>query len=205
MAERLAAPGIAVEIDAGTGYANDTDHATAGARILAYLIDSVILFCFSMIFLVAAFLVLFIDSEDAREDITNGEGWAVIFILLANLPAWILCSVLLCWKRSQTVGQYLMGLSIAKEDGSRPGLGELATYWLALHPLVFHPLMSMVWLFLAWLLLAKTTSEVMVIIAFSMALLCFVAPLAGLLLMLSDAQRRALHDRLSGLRVQRLQ
>jgi hypothetical protein len=38
-----------------------------------------------------------------------------------------------------------------------------------------------------------------------MALLCFLAPLAGLAFMLSDPERRAIHDRLSGLRVQRLQ
>ena len=193
-----------MEIDASTGYANDTDHAGAGARILAYLIDSVVLFCFSIIFLVAAFLVLFIDSDEGRDEISNGEGWAVVALLLANLPAWVACSVLLCHKRGQTVGQYLMGLGIVAEDGSQPRLGRLVTYWLGLHPLVFHPLMSVVWLFLAWILVAKTTNEVAVIVAGAMALLCFVAPLAGLVLMLSDPQRRALHDRLSGLRVQRL-
>jgi uncharacterized RDD family membrane protein YckC len=205
MAERLAAPGIAVGIEASTGYAEDTDHAGAGARILAYLIDSVILFCFSIIFLVAASLVLFIDSDEGRDEITNGESWAVIGLLLANLPAWLLCNVLLTHKRGQTVGQYVMGLGIVAEDGSQPALGKLMTFWLALHPLVFHPIMSAVWLFLVWVLLAKTTNEVAVIVAASMALLCFVAPLAGLVFMLGDPQRRTIHDRLSGLRVQRLQ
>jgi len=205
MAERLAAPGIAVEIDASTGYANDTDHAGAGARILAYLIDSVVLFCFSIVFLVAASLVLFVDSDEGRDEISNGEGWAVVALLLANLPAWVLCGVVLCLKRGQTVGQYLMGLSIVAEDGSPPRLGRLVTYWLALNPLVFHPIMSAVWLFTAWLLVAKTTNEVLVIVAGALALLCFVAPVAGLAFMLSDPQRRTIHDRLSGLRVQRLQ
>ncbi len=205
MAERLVGPGIAVEMDASTGYANDTDHAGAGARILAYLIDSVVLFCFSIVFLVAASLVLFLDSDQGREEISDGEGWAVVALLLANLPAWVLCSLFLCLKRGQTVGQYLMGLSIVAEDGSQPRVKSLLAYWLALNPLVFHPIMSAVWLFLVWLLLAKTTNELMVIIAGSMALLCFVAPVAGLAFMLSDPQRRTLHDRLSGLRVQRLQ
>jgi uncharacterized RDD family membrane protein YckC len=129
----------------------------------------------------------------------------VIGLLLANLPAWLLCNVLLTHKRGQTVGQYVMGLGIVAEDGSQPALGKLATFWLALHPLVFHPIMSAVWLFLVWVLLAKTTNEVAVIVAASMALLCFVAPLAGLVFMLGDPQRRTIHDRLSGLRVQRLQ
>jgi uncharacterized RDD family membrane protein YckC len=204
MAERLAAPGIAVEIDAGTGHANDTVHAGAGARILAYLIDSVVLFCFSIVFLVAASLVLFIDSDQGRDEISNGEGWAVVAIVLANLPAWVLVNLLLTLRRGQTVGQYLMGLGIVAEDGSQPRLGALASYWLSLHPLVFHPLMSLAWLFLVWLLLAKTTNDIAVIVAGAMALLCFVAPVAGLALMLVDRQRRALHDRLSGLRVQRL-
>jgi uncharacterized RDD family membrane protein YckC len=205
MAERLAAPGIAVEIDASTGYAEDSDHAGAGARILAYLVDSVVLFCFSIVFLAAAFLVLFLDSEQGRDEISDGEGWWIVVILLALLPAWIVCNVLLCLKRGQTVGQYLMGLSIIGEDGSPPRVGRLVTYWLALHPLVFHPILSGVWLFLAWLLVAKTTNEFAVIVAGAMALLCFVAPVAGLTFMLSDPQRRTIHDRLSGLRVQRLQ
>jgi len=205
MAERLAAAGIAMEIDARIGQANETDHARAGARILAYLIDSIVLFCFSIVFLVAASLVLFMDSDQGRDEITNGESWAVIGLLLANLPAWVLCNVLLTHKRGQTVGQYVMGLGIVAEDGSQPELGKLATYWLALNPLVFHPIMAAVWLFLVWVLLAKTTNEVAVIVAASMALLCFVAPVAGLAFMLSDPQRRTIHDRLSGLRVQRLQ
>jgi uncharacterized RDD family membrane protein YckC len=206
MAERLAAPGIAAgDIEASTGDADDADHAGAGARIIAYLIDSIILFCFSIVFLVAASLVLFIDSDEGRDEITNGESWAVIGLLLANLPAWVLFSVLLTHKRGQTVGQYVMGLGIGSEDGSRPALGKLTTFWLALHPLVFHPIMAAVWLFLVWVLLAKTTNEFAVIVAGSMALLCFVAPLAALVFMLGDPQRRTIHDRLSGLRVQRLQ
>jgi uncharacterized RDD family membrane protein YckC len=205
MAERLAAPGIAMESDATTGDATHADHAGAGARVLAYLIDSVVLFCFSIVFIVAAFLVLFLDSERGRDDISDGEGWAVVALLLVSLPAWVLFSVVLCLKRGQTLGQYVLGLTIVEEDGGPPRLRRLTAYWLYLHPLVFHPVISGVWLFLAWVLVAKTTNEVLVVIAGAMALLCFLLPVASLLFMLSDSQRRAIHDRLSGLRVQRMQ
>jgi hypothetical protein len=98
-----------------------------------------------------------------------------------------------------------MGLTIVGEDGSPPRLARLAAYWLALHPLVFHPLLAGVWLFLGWVIASSTESTVLLVLAGAMLLLCFLAPVAGLAFMLSDPQRRAVHDRLSGLRVQRLQ
>ena len=202
MAERLAAAGIAMETDASTGHANDTDHARAGARIVAYLIDSAVLFCFSMFFLVAAFLVLFLDSDQGRDDISDSEARAVVVLLLASLPAWFLFSLALSIKRGQTVGQYVVGLGIQNEDGSPATPRRLVLYWLSLHPLIFHPIIAGSWLFLAW---ANSTDPSVVIPAVAVALLCFVAPLAGLLYMLTDPQRRTIHDRLSGLRVQRLQ
>ena len=53
--------------------------------------------------------------------------------------------------------------------------------------------------------MAKTTNEFIVVVAGAMALLCFLAPLANLGFMLSDPERRTIHDRLARMRVQRLQ
>lgn len=191
--------------DASTGLANRYEHAGASARILAYLIDSVVLFCFSIVFLVAAFLVLFLDSDRGRDEISDGEGWAMVALLLACLPAWVAFNVVLTLRRGQTLGQYLLGLRLAGEDGSPPPRSRVLIFWLSLHPLVFHPILAGAWLLLVWVLLAKTTNEFIVVVAGAMALLCFVAPLANLAFMLSDPQRRTIHDRLARMRVQRLQ
>lgn len=202
MAERLAAPGIAMEIDASTGHANEADHAGAGGRIAAYLIDSAVLFCFSMLFMVAAFLVLFLDSDEGRSDISDSEARWIVMLLLAALPAWFLFSLAVSIRRGQTLGQYVMGLRIQNEDGSAPSPRRMLLYWLSLHPLIFHPIIAGCWLFLAF---AHSSDPTVVIPAVAVALLCFVVPLAGLVYMLADPQRRTIHDRLSGLRVQRLQ
>jgi uncharacterized RDD family membrane protein YckC len=205
MAERLAAARIALESEASSGYADESEHAGAAPRVLAYLIDTAVLFCFAIVFLAAAFLVLFLDTDQGRREISDGEGWAVVAILLLALPAWFVAGLFWTARRSQTPGHFVAGLEIRTEDGAKPQLRRLAVYWLALHPLIFHPILAGSWLFLVWVLLAKTTSEVLVVFAFAMAALCFAVPLVSLVFMLADPQRRAIHDRLAGLRVQRLQ
>jgi hypothetical protein len=59
----------------------------------------------------------------------------------------------------------------------------------------------------AWLLLALASllSELVVVVSLAMALLCFVAPVAALIFTIVDPQRRAIHDRLAGLKVVRLE
>jgi uncharacterized RDD family membrane protein YckC len=191
--------------DATTAGASEQTHAGASARVLAYLIDSVVLFCFSMVFAVAAALVLFLDSDQGRNDITDAEAWAFTAISAATVLAWLVTGVLMHLKRGQTVGQYVMGLRVRNEDGSAPEARRLLLYWLALHPLLFHPLFCGIWLLVAYVGISLAESDVLFVVGVAMGLLSLVAPLAGLVYMLSDAERGTIHDRLAGIRMQRLQ
>jgi uncharacterized RDD family membrane protein YckC len=205
MAERAAAPGVAVRTDAIAGTAGDQTQAGAGARILAYLIDSVVLFCFSVVFLLAATLVLFLDSDQGRDQITDAEAWAFVAILTFSIPVWLIAAWLMSAVLAYTPGQYVMGLRLQTEDASPPGRGRLLLYWLALHPLVFHPLFAGVWFLLAYVGISLAESDALFVLGTALGLLCLVTPLVGLVFMLSDPQRRTIHDRLVGMRVQRLQ
>jgi uncharacterized RDD family membrane protein YckC len=190
---------------ATTADAGEEARAGAGTRVLAYLIDSVVLFCFSIVFLLAAALVLFLDSDQGRDQITDAEAWAFVGILTATVPAWLLAGWLMYIKLGQTVGQYVIGLRVQNEDGSAPQRGRLLLYWLALHPLLYHPLFCGVWFLLAYVGISLAESDLLFVLGTAMGLLCVVAPVVGLVFMLSDPQRRTIHDRLAGLRLQRLQ
>lgn len=194
-----------MRIDATTADAVGQAGAGVRARIIAYLIDSVVLFCFSIVFLLAAALVLFLDSDQGRDQITDREAWAFTIILTATIPAWLLAGMLTSLRLGQTVGHYLLGLRVQNEDGSAPSARRLLVYWLVLHPLLYHPLFSGIWFLLAYVGISLAESDVLFVLATMMGLLALVAPIAGLVFMLSDPQRRAVHDRLAGLRVQRLQ
>jgi len=191
--------------DATAGVASEQANAGASARVLAYLIDSVVLFCFLIVFLLAATLVLFLDSDQGRDQITDAEAWAFVGILTASVPAWLLAGWAVYVRLGQTVGQYVMGLRVQNEDGSPPQKRRLLLYWLALHPLLYHPFFCGVWFLLAYVGVSLAESDVLFVLGTAMGLLSFVAPPVGLVFMLSDPQRRTIHDRLTGLRVQRLQ
>ncbi|HLF08286.1 MAG TPA: RDD family protein [Dehalococcoidia bacterium] len=201
MAERLAASRLATA-PAGSNDTTDSDRAGHPSRLLAYLLDSLVLFGFTMLFAALAGLNMFLRSNNGEEAITDADQWTSIAIFLGAMPAWLLAMVWLGLKRGQTPGQYVTGLRVVSEDGSAPSLQRLAAYWLALHPLFFHPMFGAGWVLLAW---AALLSEAAFVVSLALALLCFVAPLAGLIFALVDPQRRAIHDRLAGLKVVRLE
>lgn len=195
MAERLAASAMKVRTSASTP---DEGRAALGPRLLAYLLDSLVLFVFTILFVSIASLAI-ISSSDFGEQNPSDRAFSIFaIVLLATMPCWLLLNVLLIHKRGQTLGQYVLGLRLATEDGSEPTLGRLLLYWLALHPLLFHPLLAGFWIFIAFFSLGNNG---IVILSLGMALLSIVAPLASLLFALVDPEHRALHDRLAGLRV----
>lgn len=195
---------LAVNTGATAPEVPEEEHAGLGARCLAYAIDSVLLFGVCMLFGTAAFLVIFIGSDSGRSNITDRQEWAFVGFLLATFPVWYAFNVVLGATKGFTVGQYVMGLRAATETGRPAEPLRMAAYWLALHPLLFHPLMALPWGLFAALAVTIAGSEVLFILALAMAFLCLVAPLAGLLFMALDPQRRGIHDRLAGIRIIRL-
>ncbi len=186
--------------DATTAGASEQTHAGASARVLAYLIDSVVLFCFSMVFAVAAALVLFLDSDQGRNDITDAEAWAFTAISAATVLAWLVTGVLMHLKRGQTVGQYVTGLRVRNEDGVCSG-GSTAAAVLAGAASAAVPPAVLRYLAPGRLRrnLAGGERRAVRRWAYAMGLLSLVAPLVGLVYMLSDAERRTIHDRLAGM------
>lgn len=204
MAQRVARPVIAMSSDANAGYADQRSHAGVGPRVLAYVIDSVVLFCFFIVFLLAAAAVLFIDSDQGRDQISDAEAWAFVGITVATIPTWLLANLLFNLRLGQTVGQYVLGLRIQDEAGASPAAKPLLLYWLALHPLLYHPILASIWLLFAYVGITLAGSDLIFVLALALALLSLAAPLAGLLFLLTDPERRTIHDRIAGLRVQRL-
>jgi uncharacterized RDD family membrane protein YckC len=205
MQERLAASRPVKEAGASADYSFEDVRAGIGVRILAYLVDSAVLFAFTMIFASISFLNIFLSTDSGNNNPTDAQIWTSLAVLMLTIPAWFLFSLAMTLKRSQTIGQYIFGLAIVEDSGDRPGLGRLFIYWLGLHPLLFHPLLAGFWLLFAYAGIAISESEVVFIGAVGLAFLCLVAPLVGLLFLVTDPQRRGLHDRLAGLRVVRSQ
>jgi len=204
MAERLAASGFAANARTSAGEASDSGRAALGSRVLAYLLDSVVLFGFTMLFAAAAFLNIFIGTDYGEGDLSDATAWTGVAILMATIPAWLALNLLLGIARGQTVGQYVLGLRAVGEDGQAPSGMRLIGYWLALHPLLYHPAFTILWLLFAYTALGLSESTVAVVASLALALLCLLAPLGGLVFALADRQRRAIHDRLAGMQVVRV-
>jgi uncharacterized RDD family membrane protein YckC len=205
MAERLAASRLAARGHARAGHATfDDEHAGLGVRFLAYLLDSLVLFGFTMLFATAAFLTLFLRSDYGNVNPSDGAIWTTTAILMLTVPGWLVFNLALGLRRRQTLGQYVMGLGIRKEDDDAPGLLRLIVYNLGLHPLLFHPLLAGFWAAFAYIALALSGNEAIVLSSMAVGLLCLVAPFVGLIYALGNEGRRGIHDRIAGIKVVRL-
>jgi uncharacterized RDD family membrane protein YckC len=205
MAERLADSGMLASASSNASPIEDDDRASLGARALAFILDSVLLFGFCMAFGAAAFLVIFVGSDTGRNTISDGEEWGFVAFLLATFPAWFAFNVGLMSMRGHTVGQYVIGLRTVRADGGKPSANQVGLYWLALHPVLFHPFLALPWLLFATLGVTFASSEALFVFALAIALLCLVGPLVNIIFVAIDPQRRGVHDRLGGIKVARLQ
>jgi uncharacterized RDD family membrane protein YckC len=186
-----------------TDYSRD-DRAGLGVRVLAYLLDSLVLFVFSMVFVIIAGLNIFIRSDYGDAQPSDEAFMTFALILVATIPAWFIVSLLIWRRRGQSVGQYVLGLQTAREDGGRAGTLRLLMHLLALHPLIFHPVFGAFWTFFAYYSWAATESKSLVVGAVALTLLCGIAPVVAFVSAAADPGRRALHDRIAGTRVLRL-
>jgi uncharacterized RDD family membrane protein YckC len=175
--------------------------AGLGPRLVAYVLDSVVLAAFALIFAIAAGAIVFFSSDGGESNPSDEAFSALVIVILLTVPAWFLFTVGLFWKRGQSVGQYLMGIEVSRDDGKVPGNGQILAYAACLHPLVFHPIMALLWAYAAYQSLIVQSSLVLLIVGITMALLSLLGPVASLAFVLSDGRRRGIHDRLAGMRV----
>jgi len=92
--------------------------ANLGDRILAYLLDSLIIF----LYLLA--VMLFLTSLD----LDPGDSWAMY--LLASLPGFMYYVLLETFWDGQTVGKYTLKTRVVKLDGSKASFSNYFVRWI---------------------------------------------------------------------------
>ena len=98
--------------------------ASLGDRIVAYLIDAIIIYGWMMV--VFLFFVLGADSMGRMA----GMGYAIFFLVLALLPYafyHLLCEVSM---DGQSLGKRARKIKVARLDGGQPTLGQYLLRWV---------------------------------------------------------------------------
>ncbi|MSQ61695.1 MAG: RDD family protein [Dehalococcoidia bacterium] len=108
----------------GAGHDDSWPYPRHSVRLLAFLIDQVLLISVFLALLAAAALIIFLTSERGQVDPPDSSYTIAIIILAAMIPIWILYHVLLWGTTGQTLGKYLLDLRALRRDGARLGLGR---------------------------------------------------------------------------------
>lgn len=170
--------------------------ARLNARITAYLVDSVILLAVILVFFVLGGAVLLFSSDFGAGDPPDSAYYACLAIFLGgSLLAWSALNLALMRWRGQSAGMYVVGIRTVGEDASAITTGQTLRRWFGVHPLLFHPFLLPVWAVFSLLIVSFTLSQIVLVVTLALVLLCIVAPLASLIALIADPERRALHDR----------
>lgn len=92
--------------------------ANLGDRMLAYLLDSVIIFAYTIL-VIMLLISLDLDMEDF---------WPLY--LLVTLPAFLYYVVLETFWEGQTIGKYVLKIRVVKIDGSKPTFSNYFIRWI---------------------------------------------------------------------------
>jgi uncharacterized RDD family membrane protein YckC len=168
------------------------------ARLVAFVVDSVVLLSFIFVFLAVAGLQLLLTSDFGEEDPPDSSFNAILGIVMAVIPLWLAFNVALCRWRGQTVGKYVADIRIVREDGKPLDVGTSLARFLLLHPLLFHPFLALLWLLTAAITVSVTVSFAVLVVAAALAFLSLAAPFLTAGSVVLDGRRRALHDRVAG-------
>jgi uncharacterized RDD family membrane protein YckC len=189
---------------AGSATAGATAEATGqpvarlNARVSAYLADSVILFAFILVFFVIGGAQLLIASNRTDGDPPDPAYYAFIAVFLGGpLISWTAFNLLLMHWRGQSAGMYVIGIKTVSAEEAPMTVRRVLLRWFGLHPLLFHPLLLPLWTVASLLVVSFTLNDLVLVVAVALALLCLVSPLANFILLVTDPERRALHDRLA--------
>jgi uncharacterized RDD family membrane protein YckC len=168
------------------------------ARLVAFVVDSVVLLSFILVLLAVAGLQLLIASDFGEGEAPDSSFYAVLAVVMAVIPLWLAFNVVLCRWRGQTVGKYVADVRIVREDGQPLDVGTSLARFLLLHPLLFHPFLALLWVLTGAILTSLTVSAAVLVVTFALAFLSVAAPLLAVGSVLLDGRRRALHDRVAG-------
>lgn len=172
--------------------------ASLRARIGGYVVDMVIFAAVAMLLLVAAGFLLLVLTDFVQDDATDPEMYSALSVIGIGLPiAWSALNLLLLSTRSQTGGQYVAGLRMLREDGSRLRFRDAAVWWFTFNPLLFSWPMALISTLPMVAVVALALSRASVGFFVAILVVCAAAPLIALVSALIDGQNRALHDRIA--------
>lgn len=183
---------------AGSSRATARPVAHLNARISAYLVDSVVLLAFVLVFFVIGGSVLLFTSDLGQGDAPDSAYYASVAVFLGGtLLTWTAFNLALLRWRGQTAGMYVVGIKTVREDGPALTIRSALLRWFGLHPLLFHPFLLPIWAIFSLLVVSFTLSQIVLVVTLALVLLCLVSPVVSLVAVLVDTDRRAIHDRVA--------
>src|SRR5438105_1664149 len=92
----------------------------------------------SLVMLVIAGFVLLARTNWAESDATDPDFYTFLSIIGIGIPViWSGLTLTLLRTRSQTVGQYVAGMRMVREDGMRLSTRDALLWWICVNPLLF--------------------------------------------------------------------
>jgi uncharacterized RDD family membrane protein YckC len=183
-----------------TAVADSSHPSGAGleARVVAFIFDTVVLLAFLAFFAMVAMFQLLARSNFGDSDAPDSAYYASLGIVAGVVPFWLLFNTWLLSWRGQTIGKYIVGIHIARNDGGRIGVPRAFARLLLLDPVLFHPLLAVPWALLVVYGTMLTQNTVVLVATATVLALSIIAAPVALAAILTDGRRRALHDRIVG-------
>lgn len=97
--------------------------AGLGVRVVAFVLDAIVLFSFLMLFTALALLQLFLRTDTGARD-SDAAVWTATYMVLGWLAFVPLYYVALWAWRGQTLGQMAVRVKVVRADGGNVGLGR---------------------------------------------------------------------------------
>jgi hypothetical protein len=171
--------------------------ASLRARTGGYVVDMVIFAAVAMVFTILGGLQLLIVTHGATTD-SEHSMYAFLGIIGIGTPlAWTALSQAVLLTRGQTAGQYVAGVRMLREDGSRLRPRDAISWWFCFNPLLFSWPMAVVAAFPLMGVFALVLSRLTLGVFFLLMTLCAAAPIVAFVSAMRDARQRALHDRVA--------
>lgn len=113
----------------------DVELASVGQRLIAVLLDTIILFAY---FLIMFFILsmLFVSSFRLDQGMEQLQFFEIIFTIIVYLPFLLYTPMIEYLTKGQTIGKMAMGIRVARTNGENASFKEYFTRWL-FRPLEF--------------------------------------------------------------------
>jgi uncharacterized RDD family membrane protein YckC len=156
----------------------------------------------AMLVTVLAGFILLLSIDWGTKDPTDAQLYTFLGLIGIGLPCiWTLLNLALLTARGQTGGQYVAGLRVRREDGTRISVRDAAIWWFCFNPLLFSWPMALVIAGPASGFIIIGLVRVAIVIWGLLLLLCLASPIIALVSAAIDSNNRALHDRVMALHV----